>query len=90
MTATKANRPAGLNKKAAKALWHSDPLPGMTLQRPPAAAWGAAERRLAAWKGSAASGSGPNRRYALVAPRYYGRQFTSSATCSPFSDGKGS
>jgi hypothetical protein len=26
MMATKANRPAGLNKKAAKALWHSDPI----------------------------------------------------------------
>jgi hypothetical protein len=31
---------------------------------------------------------GPNRRYALVAPTYYGRQFTSSATCSPFSEGQ--
>ena len=26
MMATKASRPAGLNKKAAKALWHSDPI----------------------------------------------------------------
>jgi hypothetical protein len=26
MMATKANRPVGLNKKAAKALWHSDPI----------------------------------------------------------------
>ena len=26
MMATKANRPAGLNKKAAKALWHTDPI----------------------------------------------------------------
>ena len=26
MMATKASRPAGLNKKAAKALWHSDPV----------------------------------------------------------------
>ena len=26
MMATKAGRPAGLNKKAAKALWHSDPI----------------------------------------------------------------
>lgn len=48
--------------------------------KPPAASRGAAERRLAASKGSSALGLCPNRRYALVAPRYYGRQFTSSAT----------
>ena len=36
MMATKANRPAGLNKKAAKALWHSDPIvpSGMRAWRP--------------------------------------------------------
>jgi hypothetical protein len=40
---------------------------------------------------NAASGTLPEPKvYALVAPRYYGRQFTSSATCSPFSDGQGS
>jgi hypothetical protein len=36
MMATKASRPAGLNKKAAKALWHSDPIvpSGMRAWRP--------------------------------------------------------
>ena len=36
MMATKANRPAELNKKAAKALWHSDPIvpSGMRAWRP--------------------------------------------------------
>jgi hypothetical protein len=36
MMAIKASRPVGLNKKAAKALWHSDPIvpSGMRAWRP--------------------------------------------------------
>jgi hypothetical protein len=44
MMATKVSRPAGLNKKAAKALWHSDPI--VPRHDPPKAAGGDFSSRI--------------------------------------------